>query len=359
LRKVLAGCEELVCTGCGVLQTGPGSLLRRGSRRRAVRTSLGRMEFALRQVTCADCRRTWSPFGELLGLAPRQRVLEELLKRLVDWVTELSYEKTTRLAGEWLGSTVGPRTLHAEVQHRGAAVEFTAEAPVATMVADGTKVPAGPRPLGEDLSLAFQLQERRTENGRTFVSKRVIGVGAGLGHWEETLATAEEPDLLVTDGETGLRELVGWYFERTRHQLCEWHVAYSTAHMLGLDGMAVVERKKLSRKLNGILSRGGERARRQYRAFSDRLGDYPRAQGLLNRAERHILYTPPSRERTTSVMEREMREINRRTDVGARWSVAGITNLTRLRLAKRHNPDDFERVWTPLQRPAQILVASC
>jgi hypothetical protein len=114
------------------------------------------------------------------------------------------------------------------------------------------------------------------------VKKRVICVGAELSHWEETLATAEEPDLLVTDAETGVRELVGWYFERTRHQLCELHVAYSTAHMLGLDRKAVVERKKLSRKLNGILSRRGERARRQYRAFSDRHGGYSRAQGLLN-----------------------------------------------------------------------------
>jgi hypothetical protein len=32
-------------------------------------------------------------------------------------------------------------------------------------------------------------------------------------------------------------------------------------------------------------------------------------------------------------MEREMRELNRRTDVGARWSVPGIMNLTKLRLA--------------------------
>ena len=30
---------------------------------------------------------------------------------------------------------------------------------------------------------------------------------------------------------------------------------------------------------------------------------------------------------TTSPVEREMREINRRADVGARWSVPGIENL--------------------------------
>ena len=359
LVRVLRGADEIVCTRCGVVHTGPGSVLRRGSRRRRVRSSLGRIEFGLRQVTCPDCQRTWCPFGERLGLRPRQRVLEELLRRLVDWVTELSYEKTTKIGGEWLGATVSPRTLHAEVQRRGEALEFTEASPLGTVVADGTKVPAGERLRGEDLSVAFQLQGRRTENGRPAVDKRVIGIGVGTGHWQETLATAGEPELVVTDGETGLRELVGWYFERTRHQLCEWHVAYSMAHMLGLDGMAVSERKKLSGKLNGIMGRGGAWARQQYRRIVESLDAYPRAQGLLERAEPFILYTPPSAERTTSVMEREMRELNRRTDVGARWSVSGITNLTKLRLAKRHNPDDYQRVWSPLQNPAHITVSSC
>jgi hypothetical protein len=93
------GVEELEGRG----QQLPGSLVRRGRRRRRVRSILGGLEFGLRQVTCRDCCRTWCPFAERLGLRPRQRVLDELLRRLVDWVTELSYEKTTpgrtRVAG--------------------------------------------------------------------------------------------------------------------------------------------------------------------------------------------------------------------------------------------------------------------
>lgn len=359
LAQVLGGHANMTCMRCGVIHTGPGSVLRRGVRSRKVRSSVGHLEFRLRQVTCRDCGRTWCPFTERLGLRPRQRVLEELLRRLVDWVTELSYEKTTRIGAEWLGATVAPRRLHAEVQQRGEAVEFTEAEPLGTLVADGTKVPAGSRLRGTDLSLAFQLQGRRTRAGRTEVEKRVVGFGVGPGHWQETLATAGEPDLLVTDGETGLRELAGWYFPRTRHQLCEWHVSYSMGHMLGLDGMTVTERKALSGKLSAILGRGGAWARRQYRRMIDHLEAFPRARGLLERAEPFILYSPPSAERTTSVMEREMREVNRRTDVGARWSMAGITNLIRLRLAKRYNPDDYARVWSPLQEPVHITVSTC
>lgn len=359
LNQVLAGEAELACPGCGVVERGPDSVLRRGRRRRRVRTSVGRLEFDLRQVTCRWCRKTWCPFAERLGLEPRQRVLEELLRRLVDWVTELSYQKTSSLGGEWLGSTVSPRRLHREVQERGAAVEFTEQGPLETLVADGTKVPAGGKERGEDVSLAFQIRGRTRRNGRPAVDKRVVGFGIGWGHWQETLATATEPELLVTDGEPGVAELAEWYFSGTRHQRCEWHLSYGLGHALGKDGLTVEERKPLAGKLSGILARGGAKARKHYETFTDQLEGYPRAHSLLTNAEPHILYSPPSAERTTSVMEREMREVNRRTDVGARWSLWGIANLLKLRLAKRHNPDDYERVWGPLQKPALTLVSSC
>ena len=47
----------------------------------------------------------------------------------------------------------------------------------------------------------------------------------------------------------------------------------------------------------------------------------------------------------------------RRTDVGARGSVRGITNLMRLRLAKRHNLDDYARLWSPLRKPTSTTVS--
>jgi len=101
LEEVLTGTAELVCRGCGVVESGPGAVLRRGRRRRRVRTSVGRLELSLRQVTCRWCRKTWCPFAERLGLRPRQRVLEELMRRLVDWATELSYAKSSRLGGSY------------------------------------------------------------------------------------------------------------------------------------------------------------------------------------------------------------------------------------------------------------------
>ena len=77
---------------------------------------------------------------------------------------------------------------------------------------------------------------------------------------------------------------------------------------------------------------------------------------MLRHISAYVLARKRPSERTTSVIEREMREINRRSDVGARWSIAGVDHLLRLRHAKRINPDDFGRVWSDVRTPAFHLV---
>lgn len=127
--QVIAGACELVCTRCGVVHCGPGTLLRRGRRMRQLKTSSGRLVFALHQVTCRACGRTWSPFAQWFGILPRQRVSEELERKLVECVMDLSYAKSCALGAAWLGESLSPRTLHKKVQERGAAVVFTRSRP--------------------------------------------------------------------------------------------------------------------------------------------------------------------------------------------------------------------------------------
>jgi hypothetical protein len=232
-----------------------------------------------------------------LGLAPGQRIVPEFKRRLVDWVTELSYAKTCRLSREWLGAAMSPKTLHAEVQRRAGVLEFAEKGQLKTMAADGTKVPAGRKPRGEDLTVAFQIGDRGTKHGRPAVEKRVVGMGIGHGTWQEAVATAGEPDLMVTDAETGVRKVVDDCYPTARHQLCEWHVPYTLAHTLGLEGMSVEDRKGLAGKLSGMLKRRDPRAL----TFAERLERYPKSQRFLRSVEPYILYSPPSSERTSSL----------------------------------------------------------
>jgi hypothetical protein len=357
IEKLLAGLEEVVCERCGIVHSGALTILRRGSRERTLRTSSGLLVFALKQLTCRDCRRTWSPFGPLLGLVPRQRIAEELVRKMTECVTELSYAKTCDLADAWLGASVTPRTLHRFVQERGAQLRFTPAEPTRVVVADGTKVPAGPSERGIDVRLSFQILGRYAEDGRVVVEKRIAGWGMGSGGWSDALPAGICTQVIVTDREKGLPELIAERFPGIRHQHCEWHLSHTLGHLLYLDGVKVKERRPLTEKLSHIIWGEATKDRRTaYAEFCAGLSHRPKAHTMLSDALENVLFDKPSSERTSSVMEREMREINRRSDVGARWSERGIDNLLRLRAARRFNKDDFERVWSAVRTDAIQVV---
>lgn len=356
LSAVLRGEAELVCCrqGCGVIHSGPGSVLRRGSRPRQVRASTGPVRFRLRQVTCSVCGRTWSPYPEILGLRPRQRVTEELIRRMVDVVTELSYGKTSALARDWLGVSCSPRSLHRAVQRYGERIEFRANGLVETLVADGTKVPAGGRQRGEDVVLGFQVGERTERRGRTSVDRRVVGFAMGPGSWPEALATSGKPALVVTDGEKGVAQAVAEQCPEARHQRCHWHLPYSLRHMLGREGVKLAQTRRIAAEVAKLLRTGD---RQRYDELTGELVPYPRSRRLLEGAADYVFHEPPPVERTTGLAERAMREVNRRVDNGARWSVEGVKNLLKLRLARRYNPDDYARLWSPTRRLRAKVVA--
>jgi hypothetical protein len=348
---------EIVCTRCGIVHVGGGgSLLQRGSRPRKLKTSSGVLIFRLRQITCRACRATWSPFAEWMGLKPRQRVSEELERKLVEWVTELSYAKTCRIAGEWLGASVSDRTLHACVQRRGSQVRFTPAPACRVALADGTKVPAGPGERGCEIRFSLQILGREEHHGRSRVLKRISGWSVGAGPWSRAIPAGIATEAIVTDREQGLAELMEKQHPGVFHGMCEWHLGHSLDHFLLLDRVKNQERKQRVAELGRAVWGPASQRATAFEALRAALKEYPQASTMLRNVASYVLSDHRPSERTTSVIEREMREINRRTDVGARWSVPGIDHLLRLRESKRINPDDFDRVWSKVEPAAFHMV---
>jgi hypothetical protein len=355
-EAVLAGKAEIVCDRCGVVHGGGARLLRRGSRSRRLKTSSGVLMFALHQLTCRDCGRTWSPFAEWLGLKPRQRISEELERKLVEWVTELSYAKTCAVGREWLGATLSPKTLHRCVQERGSAVRFTPAPQCSVALADGTKVPAGTEKRGCEIRFCLQILGRDRQHGRARVRKRIAGWSVGAGDWDRAIPAGVATDAIVTDRERGLAEAAHRQNPDVFQGMCEWHLGHTLNHLLVMDRMKVQERKQRVAELGRIVWGAEEKRAADYRAFCNALQHCSQAHAMLRNVAPYVLSERRPSERTTSVIEREMREINRRTDVGARWSEPGVDRLLRLRHSKRINPDDFERVWSVVQKPVLHLV---
>lgn len=344
----------IVCRRCGSREW-----VQRGARRRVLQTSRGRLGFRLRQVSCRRCARTWSPFVTRLGLRPWQRVSDELLERLVGLATDLSYARASAWGQELLAGSLAPMTIWRAVQQRAPRLRFTAgRQPVRILELDGTRVPAGAQPRGEALNLAFAIADGARQARRRRRAKRLIGLAIGADSWSGVLPARLRPELVVSDGGQDVAPALARTYPQARHQRCEWHLVYSLNHFLWLDGAGTKPvRDGLVGELRALLFApfsGIWRRTAIARWSARRLRSHRQSQTLVAEALPEICYPTPSAVRTTSHAEREMREINRRTDVGVRWTTSGIQNLLRLRLGRRLNRNDYARLW-PHQRHSQAV----
>ena len=343
LEAVRAGeAPPIRCPRCGSERW-----VKRGTRPRQLTTQRGEVEFALRQVTCKGCDRTWSPYRERLGLEPYQRATEGLRRPLAGLALETSYGKANRWGEETLGATLSPMTLWRTVQERGQRVEYTAAPGEADRLElDGTQVPVRRTKRGKPVHLAFAVGERDSRRCR---QKRLVGVGLGAGRWPDAVPEALTPELVVHDGERGLGPMVARRYPEARAQRCAWHLVHRLDHKLWRDGWPKEDRDRRAAELREHVF-GPEPPDATRRVVLHQWAEKHFAPGspghrYIERALEDVGYAEPSTLRTTAHAERAMRELNRRTDVGAPWTLEGIGNLLRLRLARRHNPDDYDAVW--------------
>lgn len=351
LDEVRQGHQEMVCTGCGVLHVGQEGWRLRGQRLRRLKTMMGELSLPLVQVTCGSCGKTRAPVAHLLGLRSHETMASSLEQRALERAYETSYRRSVRALESCTGVRISASTLHRRVQRRAAELRLRVDPVAEVVLADGTKVRAGRRKDLEELRMAVQVLGRQEQDARPRARLRLLGLEVGLGGWPRVLQPAPNTQVVVTDAELPVRAHVRDRYPGARHQQCEWHIGHSLNWSLGADGVGVAERKARRAELGKILWGEAPLAKRQgdYDAFVASLADSPTSQKQLRQARAYILFEPASKERTTSLLERQMREVDRRAWNGARWSERGLGNLLRLSFARTHNPDDYHRLWTSEQ----------
>lgn len=348
--RLCVGEAEWVCDRCGTAHRGPSGWRQRGVRRRSFLSSCGRASLPLRQLSC-DCGATRTPAAQALGLRPGLRRSAELERLGVEHVSQLSYARSARQLHACLGVHLAPSTLHRVVQRRAGALQLDPDPEAEVLLCDGTKVRSGDRAEFEDLRMSFQLRGRSggsAGTGRPRATLRLVGLAVGRGSWPRVLPGDGTTRVVVTDAEASVEPHVRERYAQARHQFCLWHVVHTLNYSLRLDGMPLARRRQWQRRLRQILWAGHARRRsaeERYRRVMGRLRGYETTYRQLKRAEPHLFLAAPSLERTTSLIERQMREVDRRAWNGARWSDRGLENLMRLSLARVHNPDDYARLW--------------
>lgn len=340
---------------------------RRGFRRRGFRSSdrklqavCGGVSFRTAQVECLKCGRRFAPVLGLLGLRPHQRRTDRLAALAAGLATEVAYGKAARFLSELTGIRVSPRTIRNDVVAVAPDRLGPEDVDVPILLLDGTGERAGDMLRGTKLHLALGLVARRREQGRVVCEVRLLG--ATLDEKWQTMGRLLEkvrPGLILLDGEGPLSDMVAERFPGVPVQRCLWHLVRGMTYTAWREGASKAHRRELRARLVDLLADAHRkqdlpRAQTAYGELIDEMEarGVVGAAGYLKAAETEVftfishpdagrlLFGDKGRpELATGVLERVMRELNRRTDLGVRWSINGCRALLMLKLARKyHHP---------------------
>lgn len=331
---------------------------RRGRRRRVVLSRVGPLTLTLAMVGCR-CGHRFAPLLGALGVERHARYAPGLARRALALCSELPYARAAAQLRAEAGAGPSPRSLGRLVRRAAAAIALERpRAPLANLEAvliDATRLRAGPRKgrddRGRELKIVLGLRGRGA-------GRRHELVGAVLAQSWDALApalrSARSATIAVTDGEWGARSLLATTLPLLPHQVCTFHVRDSLDHRLWQDGLGFAARRALARAVGNAIefapsAADAEAALAAAVAMAER-HRWRHALRHLQEVAPHIarwLEVDPSGRitHTTSLLERTMREVNRRMDpVGVRWSLAGASAISTLVLARRFDHPRWTRL---------------
>lgn len=359
---------DLHCPTCKSNEYG---FCRRGTITRTLKTSMGKLDFRLQRVSCKRCNKKFSPFQKIFGIEERKIITDELLHKMIGVVTELSYNKTVQFTKQFTNSCVSGNTLWKRIQCSGAVMkDVIAQETYSTetvALSDSTKVKAGnkdtnKRGLDAHLFIATDKDEHK-KNNRNYYNKKILGFSISQTKGDiknQIMHRKEKLKLVLLDGEPGVRQYIVKKWNTIDFQRCLWHINRQVGYFLWKDKIKQEDREAYKEKLRHIIYSNEKditvnNLKKKYRSFVKELKDkglYTTAHHLANALP--DIFTFRKRTRNVkegkwiaqSIIERAMREINRRADIGNRWTDNGAENLIRLRLVKMFQPELFNKTFT-------------
>jgi len=345
--------------------------------KRKLETSLGTLEFAWRRLQCKHCRASWVPLREFLGLERWQSKTSELERVVMEIITEQSYRRTSRHLKLASGVQLPKSTLHRwVVQSEAGHWETQTDRPDVLMPDSTGYKRRIDKTAGQTNAGELRVVLGRQRDGRW------VAYGAWSGQsWKEIASQlrgeSSRPkihgQLLVSDGETGLAQALADL--ANRQQRSHWHLVRDLRATLWHDQAPAPERKQRAQELGELLGielpaqdfeklkdRDKEAIKEQVNTAQNGLSQlvkelaakgYHKAAGYIETAQNKLfnyvrfwLKTGVVCPRTTSFLERLMRELGRRLKrIAFGWSEAGAAQMARLILRRVINHEEWETYW--------------
>jgi len=303
---------------------------RKGKRHRFYTSVLGKTRLPIVQVQCSVCGCRFCPYKDQIGLAFTDRISPTLKRRQLALTCQISYNKARTFIESCLGVSSSGLTIRKEIDKEAEEIrQMPVTAKDEIVCHDSTKVKAGSKERGVSIHLAVTSKPGTKRNRR----KRFLFLRTGSAEQIKESLKVLKAKGIVHDGDMDLSGCAPLL------QRCLWHLVHQLKHFLWQDNLPFEQRAPYVKELIGILHRTPKvkQMKKKYRSFIRKL----KVNGLIQSCI-HLRNAEPEiatfKEHgiegyTTSPVEREMREINRRVDIGVRWSVPGVENLL---LVKMH-----------------------
>jgi transposase-like protein len=312
-------------------------VIRKGWRPRLIKSSRGQLAFVVLQARCKACGRTFRPFTSRSGIPTSRRFMDELLIKATDLAIQLPFARSSRILKTLTGGSISHEGIRQKVAQEADLIALPSQGAEQTVLVDATKVKAGTKQRGAPVHLAISVKPGPIVSGRKTIIKRLLHLHVGnVGPLRQRLKDLR-PQHLVHDGGESYSDCA------ESIQRCRWHLVHQLKHYLWQDGLAFEERGFYQDCLRSILW-DNEDGRERLDLFIEDMKEFnfPTTAYHLQEA-RNETFTwaqkPGFTYMTTSPLEREMRELNRRADVGARWSPKGIERVLKLLFHKRLNSE--------------------
>lgn len=362
-----------------------------GKRKRGFRTAIKGIQIYWTRLRCCRCGSTPIPLRDLLGIEPYQRKTAELEHVVMETVSETAYRRTTKHL-ETIGHIPVPKsTAHRWVMESDCDEISVDKKTVQTLIPDGTGYKRRPDP-----------DKGINNRGELKVVMGVLdnGVMVPFGAWSDisweeigeqirngTTATPVAENLM-TDGEVHLSEA---FADLANNQgRCHWHMINDLSHPMWRNGAALAERRTAQKQLAGIL--GIEVPAEDYRkvpeeekheieesvreaegkveqlagelsarGYSDAAIYLRNAKDKLFTHIRFWLETGLLPTRTTSIVERLMRELGRRLKkIAFGWSPRGVAKIARIILKRITSANEWELCWKRrLRLDGNVVIVLC
>lgn len=366
------------CPGCGAGE----DFARKGRRSRPRRfdTSAGRVEVRLWHVGCRRCGKVFAPLLELMDLHGKRRT-DRLSLDLAELSAQMSFGRAAEVAEGLSGREASGGGAHQAMADMAAVlapdgVLGPAVPQADVVILDGTGVRAGSRRLGADANLAIGLTGRSGPRRRRRAHAQLLGVTVGeswsaLGAQLQTMAA---PKVVVVDGETAVTKLATDLWPDVPQQRCWWHLCRAFRWALYADKAPSAWANDRRAELRAVLRAAiaNERTTDQALALYDDFVDSITAAGhhaatsLLTVARpqvftcldpdlrRHLAYLGGP-ELGSGVIERTMRDLNARVDIGgSRWTIPGIRDAITVLTARRFAHPAWQHLVASLRPPNTI-----